>query len=233
MGKVVELDASAAKERTKARSKGASRRRPRRSKTALVLGGGGFTGGVYEIGALRALDLLVGQPDGQPVRRVRRHERRARSSPRVAANGVTPEEMMRVINQQVPTPFRDVDLGDAAAAQLPRACAELGAAAPVPRGAASRATSRVSSAQVSAVDVAVGLAEALPSGLYTGAASSATCEQRARRIPTAPTTSGCSSQRALPRRDRPRHLRADRVRRRGLGRRADRPRRRAPRRRCR
>ena len=27
-------------------------------KTALVLGGGGFTGGVYEIGALRALDLL-------------------------------------------------------------------------------------------------------------------------------------------------------------------------------
>ena len=35
------------------------RRRPRRSKTALVLGGGGFTGGVYEIGALRALDLLA------------------------------------------------------------------------------------------------------------------------------------------------------------------------------
>ena len=29
------------------------------SKTALVLGGGGFTGGVYEIGALRALDLLA------------------------------------------------------------------------------------------------------------------------------------------------------------------------------
>jgi len=26
---------------------------------ALVLGGGGFTGGVYEIGALRALDLLA------------------------------------------------------------------------------------------------------------------------------------------------------------------------------
>src|ERR1700733_12214791 len=29
-----------------------------REKTALGLGGGGFTGGVYEIGALRALDLL-------------------------------------------------------------------------------------------------------------------------------------------------------------------------------
>jgi len=35
-----------------------TRRRRRRSKTALVLGGGGFTGAVYEIGALRALDLL-------------------------------------------------------------------------------------------------------------------------------------------------------------------------------
>src|SRR3954447_11214095 len=34
------------------------RRRKPRSKTALVLGGGGFTGAVYEIGALRALDLL-------------------------------------------------------------------------------------------------------------------------------------------------------------------------------
>ena len=36
-----------------------SRRRPARSRTALVLGGGGFTGEVYEIGALRALDLLA------------------------------------------------------------------------------------------------------------------------------------------------------------------------------
>ena len=29
----------------------------------------------------------------------------------LTANGVTPEEMMRVVNQQVPTPFRDIDLG--------------------------------------------------------------------------------------------------------------------------
>ena len=73
-------------------------------------GGGGFTGGVYEIGALRALDLLavnstvnqfdiyVGTSAGSFVASL-------------AANGVTPEEMMRVVNQQVPTPFRDVDLG--------------------------------------------------------------------------------------------------------------------------
>ena len=40
-------------------SRGGDARRKRPSKTALVLGGGGFTGGVYEIGALRALDLLA------------------------------------------------------------------------------------------------------------------------------------------------------------------------------
>ena len=48
MGKVVDID-----------SKPRRRSRKRPSKTALVLGGGGFTGGVYEIGALRALDLLA------------------------------------------------------------------------------------------------------------------------------------------------------------------------------
>src|SRR5215218_10457539 len=108
MGKVVELESSA---RTRAR--GAARKpraRPPQSKTALVLGGGGFTGAVYEIGALRALDLLsvnrtvnqfdiyVGTSAGSFVASL-------------AANGVTPEEMMRVVNQQVPTPFRDIDVG--------------------------------------------------------------------------------------------------------------------------
>src|SRR3569832_2464320 len=88
----------------------AAKRRPRRSKTALVLGGGGFTGGVYEIGALRALDLLsvnrtvnqfdvyVGTSAGAFVAAM-------------VATGITPEEMMRVVNQHLPTPFRDVDVG--------------------------------------------------------------------------------------------------------------------------
>jgi predicted acylesterase/phospholipase RssA len=44
VGNVVEMNAPA--------------RRGAASRTALVLGGGGFTGGVYQIGALRALDLL-------------------------------------------------------------------------------------------------------------------------------------------------------------------------------
>ena len=75
-----------------------------------MLGGGGFTGGVYEIGALRALDLLsvnrtvndfdiyVGTSAGSFVASL-------------LAAGLTPEEMSRVVNRQVPTPFRDVDLG--------------------------------------------------------------------------------------------------------------------------
>src|SRR5215218_7684523 len=106
MGKVDDLEAGKQR-RTEAT---AAKRRPRRSKTALVLGGGGFTGGVYEIGALRALDLLsvnrtvnqfdvyVGTSAGAFVGAM-------------AANGVTPEEMMRVVNQQVPTPIRDLGRG--------------------------------------------------------------------------------------------------------------------------
>src|SRR5437660_7725821 len=106
MGKVVKLEAQ-----SKDRGKGSGARgRRSRSKSALVLGGGGFTGGVYEIGALRALDLLsvnrtvnqfdvyVGTSAGSFVAAL-------------TANGITPEEMMRVVNRQVPTAFRDVDVG--------------------------------------------------------------------------------------------------------------------------
>ena len=119
MGKVVKLEPkikekSAAKERQRpivARGVGRPgsvdrRRRPRRDKTALVLGGGGFTGGVYEIGALRALDLLavnssvnqfdvyVGTSAGSFISAL-------------CANGVTPEEMMRVVTRQGQPPFKD------------------------------------------------------------------------------------------------------------------------------
>ena len=91
MGKVVDIDAQPRRRRT--------RKRP--SKTALVLGGGGFTGGVYEIGALRALDLLavnstvnnfdiyVGTSAGSFVAGM-------------LANGITPDEMMQVLNHRAP-----------------------------------------------------------------------------------------------------------------------------------
>ena len=111
MGKVVKLDTSATDRRGRGLTRaGAGTSSPQRSKSALVLGGGGFTGGVYEIGALRALDLLsvnrtvnqfdvyVGTSAGSFVASA-------------VANGVTPEEMMRVIVQQVPTPFPDARVG--------------------------------------------------------------------------------------------------------------------------
>src|SRR5271165_2680791 len=111
MGKVVKLDAAAA-ERPRAASRGSGARRPRtRSKSALVLGGGGFTGGVYEIGALRALDLLsvnrtvnqfdiyVGTSAGAFIASL-------------CANGVTPEEMMRVVTGRGKASFKDIDIGD-------------------------------------------------------------------------------------------------------------------------
>ena len=145
------------------RSKG---RRRRRSKTALVLGGGGFTGGVYEIGALRAIDLLsvnrtvnefdvyVGTSAGSFVAAL-------------VANGITPEEMMRVVNQQVPTPFRDVDVGTIL---RPNPLAWARALARMPWRAAGLARELVGAlGSTSLMDVALGLAEGLPAGVYSGA----------------------------------------------------------------
>jgi NTE family protein len=157
MGNVVKLDPAG--------GAGSGSRRRRRSKTALVLGGGGFTGGVYEIGALRALDLLsvnrtvnqfdvyVGTSAGSFVAAM-------------AANGVTPEEMMRVVNQQVPTPYRDVDVGTLLRPNLLQ-LARTGVRLPWQLAKVVRRLAGNLGA-VSAMDVVLGLAEALPSGLYSG-----------------------------------------------------------------
>jgi NTE family protein len=164
MGNVVNLEAGA-KERKTAAGSSRTPRRKRSSKTALVLGGGGFTGGVYEIGALRALDLLsvnktvndfdiyVGTSAGSLVASF-------------AANGVTPEQMMRVVNDQVPTPFRDINLNMLLRLNV-REFASKGMHLPgnllkVARDLPGLLTT------VSPVDLAVALADALPSGVYTG-----------------------------------------------------------------
>jgi NTE family protein len=141
------------------------RRRPRPHKTALVLGGGGFTGGVYEIGALRALDLLavnssvnqfdvyVGTSAGAFIAAL-------------SANGVTPEEMMRVVTRQGKPPFKDVDLSDLLRPNLLE-FARKGAGLPL--RALSLARQVVSQrGSVSLLDVLLGFAEGLPSGAYTG-----------------------------------------------------------------
>lgn len=165
MGKVVKLDTAGADRPATGSRESGTRRKAKRSKTALVLGGGGFTGGVYEIGALRALDLLsanrtvnqfdvyVGTSAGSFVAAA-------------VANGVTPEEMMRVIVQQVPTPFQDAPVSSLLRPNY-REFLSKGVMFPVRFASVLRSLVR-NLGQVTAVDLVIGLAEALPSGMYSG-----------------------------------------------------------------
>jgi NTE family protein len=161
MGKVVQLEAAT----PEARATRARKSRRRSSKTALVLGGGGFTGGVYEIGALRALDLLavnrtinqfdvyVGTSAGAFVASL-------------VANGVTPEEMMRVLNPQLPSPLRDISLS---VLLKPNYRGFIGKSVTLPFKLAGVARQVLENARdVSVMDLAMGLAGGLPPGIYTG-----------------------------------------------------------------
>ena len=154
MGKVVDIESQPRRRR--------NRKRP--SKTALVLDGGGFTGGVYEIGALRALDLLavnstvnnfdvyVGTSAGSFVASM-------------LANGVTPDEMMQVINRRIPSELEDLDLGTVL---RPNYLGFLEKVAMLPLRSLELARNLASMGRFSAMDVGVGLAEALPTGFYSG-----------------------------------------------------------------
>jgi NTE family protein len=154
MGKVVDIDSQPRRRR--------SRKRP--SKTALVLGGGGFTGGVYEIGALRALDLLavnstvnnfdiyVGTSAGSFVAGM-------------LANGITPDEMMQVLNKRVPSELEDLDLDKVL---RPNYLGFLQKAAALPLRGAELARALLKVREISAIDLGVALAETLPTGLYSG-----------------------------------------------------------------
>jgi predicted acylesterase/phospholipase RssA len=158
MGDVVKLDPAPKMESTRRRS-------PRSDRVALVLGGGGLTGGVYEIGALRALDLLavnrnvndldiyVGTSAGSFVAAM-------------TANGVTPAEMMQVVNGRGDTPFRDVGVGTAMRPNV-KEFARTGALFPL-RLARLAAELIPKIGEVSAMDLVLGLGEDLPSGLYSG-----------------------------------------------------------------
>jgi NTE family protein len=179
MGKVVKLEPTqkreaAAKKRARrlaARGVGRPgsidrRRRPRRDKTALVLGGGGFTGGVYEIGALRALDLLA---VNSTVNQFDVYLGTSAGSfiASLCANGVTPEEMMKVVTRQGRTPFKDIDIGDLL---QPNLVEFARTASMLPLRTLSLARQVISQrGAVSLMDVLLGFAEGLPSGIYTGA----------------------------------------------------------------
>ena len=155
MGKVVNIE-------SKPRKRAPRRKKP--SKTALVLGGGGFTGGVYEIGALRALDLLavnstvnnfdvyVGTSAGSFVASM-------------LASGITPDEMMMVLNERIPSELDDLDLDKVL---KPNYLGFLGKAVQLPLRTLELVRSLARFGEFSAIDIGVGLAEALPSGLYSG-----------------------------------------------------------------
>jgi NTE family protein len=155
VGKVVDIESSPMRR---------AKRRKKPSKTALVLGGGGFTGGVYEIGALRALDLLavnstvsnfdvyVGTSAGSFVASM-------------LANGITPEEMMQVINSRVPSELEDLDLDRVL---KPNYLGFLSKTAALPLRAAQLLGRLTRIGEFSLMDIVVGLAEALPTGLYSG-----------------------------------------------------------------
>ena len=158
MGNVVQFDPSDGQPRGSR-----PRRRKRGDKTALVLGGGGFTGGVYEMGALRAFDLLavnrtvnefdiyVGTSAGAFVGSL-------------VANGITPEEMFRVLDKALPSPIENASLRTLLRPNY-KGFIERMAMLPL-RTAATIRRFAANVGEVSMVDVVMGLAEGLPTGVY-------------------------------------------------------------------
>src|SRR5690242_6531084 len=159
VGKVVQLDGPDGKPR----GSGRRRRRGPADKTALVLGGGGFTGGVYEMGALRALDLLtvnrtvndfdvyVGTSAGAFVGSM-------------VANGITPEQMFRVLDKALPSPIENASLRTLLRPNY-RGFANRLTLLPLRAAAIARRLAG-SIGEISMVDVVMGLAEGLPTGVY-------------------------------------------------------------------
>lgn len=166
MGKVIKLDVPRDPGRSKARAaRTGAKKRAARSKTALVLGGGGFTGGVYEIGALRALDLLsddssvndfdiyVGTSAGAFVCAL-------------VANGVTPEEMMRAVVEEEFVDLPPLDVGSLIS---PNFGGYISQAAKLPIHVLNTAKGLAKDwRSFSIMDLFLVLSESLPPGLYKG-----------------------------------------------------------------
>ena len=158
MGKVVNIEESP-KRRNSAKKR-------KRSKSALVLGGGGFTGGVYEIGTMRALDLLavnstvndfdmyVGTSAGSFIGSM-------------LAAGVTPEEMMRVLTDEEGALLTRISQDTVLRPNFSEYANRL---ATLPMHVAGMVRNMVPRLKdLSIIDVAYGLAEHLPTDMYSNA----------------------------------------------------------------
>ena len=176
-----------------------------------------MTGGVYAVGALRALDLLAVNMD---VNQFDVYLGTSSGSfvAALVANGVTTEEMMRVVLGERPAAFHELDAGTLlqpnlpgllrSGLGLPRHLLELAYQVATARGGGSLIDALFSLRRLAAVGLRHDPRDrALPAGGVRR-------PRAQRRLPQA-------RARALHRRDRSRQLRADRLRRAGLRRRRD------------
>ena len=81
------------------------------------------------------------------------------------ANGITPDEMMQVINTRVPSELEDLELGKMLSPNY-MGFIKKAAALPLRSAEAVRALLRVR--DLSAIDIGIALAENLPTGIYNG-----------------------------------------------------------------
>ena len=153
---------------------------PRRSKTALVLAGGGITGAVYEVGALQAIDDML------PDRTVNDFDIYVGTSAgamvaAMLANGLSPREMMQTIDDTHPE-IRAIEAGDIFQSNIREMGRRL---THLPR-ALWRMGQRVLQdfQDLTVTDILWELTEALPTGIFSGNA----LEQYVREVLSLP---GC------------------------------------------
>ncbi|MBX3052344.1 MAG: patatin-like phospholipase family protein [Caldilineaceae bacterium] len=152
-----------------AKSKAKSKRtgdRPRAGKSALVLAGGGITGAVYEIGALRAMnDMLVNQTVNDFDIYVGTSAGALVGS--MIANGMTPDEMMQAIEDNHPE-VRGIQASDIFQANVGEALRRVpGLPATLFRSLRTYASHFN---DMNLTDLLWNLTDLLPSGLFSGSA---------------------------------------------------------------
>lgn len=139
-------------------------KRDARDKVALVLAGGGITGSVYEVGALRAIDdLLVGMTVNDFDIFVGTSAGALVNS--LIANGYTPREVMQMIDNRHPE-LHGFGVGDVFKFNLEDAMRRL---AVLPGVAWSIGRSVINNfSDLAMADVLWEMAEVLPTGIYNG-----------------------------------------------------------------